>query len=174
MVGWLRVSLINFTGNVDDASNVLVKGGGSGGDAPRQNHGLPPTSISSFAAHNFFTFFHPSFSSPELICASTANQNYAHILTLHPVFQINRPFHPKCLPKLLKRSPLPAARLQLAERHLLRRKKPARKPLRLRATKRNVTRREKKLTLHTSTKVRIASIGLIGRVSIRTCRICSM
>ncbi len=49
------------------ASNVLAKTE----DAPSKSR-LPPTSISSFAAHVFGCFNHPSLSPPNLLLASTS------------------------------------------------------------------------------------------------------
>ena len=82
----------------------------------------------------------------------------AHSLTsqLHPHSphfhsQISTQFS-KWHPRLLRRSPRPEARPQLAKR-LLRRRKLARRPPRHLVTRRSETRRGRKPTRHTSTKV---------------------
>ena len=80
-------------------------------------------------------------------------------------FPVPIPNPSKCLPRLLKRSPPPAARHLLAEKHLLRKKRLARRPPRPLAIKRSATRQERRPTLPTSTKVPISQFSpLIDRV----------
>ena len=72
----------------------------------------------------------------------------------------------KCLPKLLRRSPQPPARHQLAKLQPKRRLRPARRQLLRLVTRRSAQRPERRLTRHTSTKVRGLEYFLIGRVSL--------
>ena len=116
------------------------------------NHDLPPASIYPFAARNFsFLFIHLLFY-PELSHSGTPIQpdNYHHSC-VHK-FALNLQIHSKWHQRQQRRSPPLEARL-LQERLPLRRRKLARKPPPLQATRRSATRREKRRTRHTSTKV---------------------
>merc|ERR1712000_432739 len=77
-------------------------------------------------------------------------------LSSHPNYHLrflrNHSIHQKCLQKLPRRSPPLVARPQLARLLLLRRRKLARRPRPLPLGRRSVARRERRPTLHTSTK----------------------
>ena len=148
MVPRLRPSASNCCGFGEDAPS------------PLGHHDCPPTSISSFAARNFFDL--PSSIPPSTKIIPFLDFNSTHIPLLFPIFNstFNSQIHPKCLPRLLRKSPPLAARPPLA-RPPPRRRKPARRPPHPRVTRKSAIRHERRPTLRTSTKVRYLALVLI-------------
>lgn len=149
---WLRVSL-----NI--SAVMLVMFWAKRGVTRQANHDGQRASISSHAAHNSFIFPLSSSISP------TTRDSFAHLLptTLaltrrfsSPIFPFNDPLYQQCLPKLPRRSPPLAARLQRAEKRLLKKRRPARKLLRHQETRKSAIRHERRRTRHTFTKVRLS------------------
>jgi hypothetical protein len=131
------------------ASNVLAKTG----DAPSKSR-LPPTSITSLAAHivllgiNHLSNHQIYRSHPHPPTSSSDTPSYVN-------FQLKLQSHRKCLPRLLRRSPQPAARLRLAK-HQLRKRKLGRRLPHHQGIRRSAIRQGRKHTPRTSTKVQFA------------------
>ena len=132
------------------------------------NHDRLPTSISSLAAHFSLSIshIHPTF---KQLYASNHIDRFIPPSTFILHFASDFLIYPKCLPKLPRRNPLLAAKLQLAEKLLPRRRKLARRQQHPLAKRRSVTRRARRHIPHISTRVRfLLSRNLVPtRLSIR-------
>lgn len=130
-----------------------------GCNAPSKSR-LPPVSISSLAAQNFFlspshpTHIHPHHD--KAIFHDHFNPSHTLLLIIISLLHLPLQTHQKCLPKLPRRNPPLEARPPQA-RLLSRRRKLARRPRHLQAIKRSGIRREKRPTLPISTKVSFIS-----------------
>ena len=125
------------------------------------HHDCPPTSISSFVRPQPLSssLLHPT-PIPKFIPLLDFNQAHLPLPSLIVSFARNLQIHPKCLPRPLRKSPPLVARPQQAKPPL-RRRRLARKPQRLPATRRSATRRERRPTPRISTKVRFLVLVLI-------------
>lgn len=124
-----------------------------GCNAPSKSR-LPPVSISSLAAQNFFLspFTQLTFIHITTKLSFTTISIHLTLLLIISLLHLSSQTHQKCLPKLPRRSPLLEARPPQA-RLPSRRRKLARRLRHLQAIKRSGIRREKRPTLPTSIKV---------------------
>ncbi len=110
-----------------------------------------------FAVSSSLLFIHPTQLPLTLI---KLHQSLSSHPNYHLRFLRNHSIHQKCLQKLPRRSPPLVARPQLARLLLLRRRKLARRPRPLPLVRRrSEARRERRPTLHTSTKVSSLTIN---------------
>lgn len=108
------------------------------------------TSCAPTFLHLFFFFFSSNIN--RIHQDSSTNVSILSTTLLNSHFQLSHNTKSQCLPKLHPRLPPLAARPQLA-RHLLRRRKLARRPPLLQVTRRSAPRLARRPTLPTSTRV---------------------
>ena len=126
------------------------------GSTRQENHDCSLTTINPLAAHCYLSLSHIHPPLNRLITRIKSTQ--VILTTFTDRFAQDFEIYQKCLPKLLRRSPPLVARPQLVEKYLPRRRKLARRPQRQLVIRRSATRRAKKLTLPTSTKVQFSTV----------------
>ena len=110
--------------------------------------------ITSVAAHFSLPLSHTHLSFNQTIALDHIESTHIPLPTLTLHFTLDFQIRPKCLPKPLRRNPPLVARRQPVEKPPRRRRRQARRPQRPPVIRRSATRRERKPTPRTSTKVR--------------------
>ena len=123
------------------------------GSTRQGNHHRSPATISSFVAHSSLSLSHTHPSFNQIIVLDYISSNHTIPSAFNSQFIPDFRIHQKCLPKLLRRSLPLAARRQPVVKLPLKRRRQARRPQRPLVTRRSATRRERRHTPHTSTKV---------------------